>query len=300
MDGRDPSRGDVLHRGFERALVHRVSRRGHHVFHELHGVVFQNARGLPVPVALDRAAGNVRGVRGDTRGLEGQGIREGHVTVEPADPDRVLGRHGVDHAAVRQLAAPKLMVPISPRDPRSGRHCFRELSDALGKELGRVGIPKLNGREIEAPAQEVDVRVDEPRHDELARGVDDGRVTDERAYLGARADREEAPVGGCEKRLGLGVVGVSRPDRRVQDRERGLGGIISGRGATTRQSDEAEAQPERASQRRPCHGSIVWISILSTRQKPVMETPLPRYPVSSFSYTSALTKSNVFRRVLIT
>ena len=125
-------------------------------------------------VAHDLAARHVLHIVADFGGPHRRRVGQRHVAVEPIDPDRVVGRHGVDPIARRQLAAPQRVVPIAAGDPRAAAACFLANSPMRRTNSSRVrGVAKLHGRQAQAAVDEMDVRIDEAGHDEAVAGVDD-------------------------------------------------------------------------------------------------------------------------------
>ena len=82
--------GDVLHRGGQRAVAHRVGRVGHDAIDQAHRVVLQQACRVATRIADDLAAGHAPGGAGHSRRLQRCAVGKRHVAVEPVDPDGVI------------------------------------------------------------------------------------------------------------------------------------------------------------------------------------------------------------------
>ena len=105
--------------------------------------------GSPRGVAHDDAAGRVGRFAGDAGQLQGQGVGQRHVAVEPVDEDRMVRRDGVDQLARRQRGGrPVLVVPVAAEDPAALGQFRREVADAvaeLGFAVRRRAAPRRRG-----------------------------------------------------------------------------------------------------------------------------------------------------------
>jgi hypothetical protein len=141
------------------------------------------------------------------------------MSVEPIDPHGIVRRNGVDPVVPWKLPAPLLVIPIAAGDPRAGRHCRSECLDPSDELGGRLGVAKLYGREPEAAVDEVDVRVDESRHDHAPGCVDHPGGARDLSNRRARAHGRDLFASDGE-RLGPWASAVTGPNARVDDSER--------------------------------------------------------------------------------
>ncbi len=117
--------------------------------------------GLPLRVTDDFSAHRLGRTLIDARELEGSRVRQPHVTVESHDEHRRSAGLRIDPAALRQLGAPQLVIPVPSQDPfaglRLGASCdtFREL-------CRRRRVTQIDIGQRQRAVDEVRVIVDEP------------------------------------------------------------------------------------------------------------------------------------------
>ena len=115
------------------------------------------------------------------------------------------------------------MVPVPLGDPRARRLCRRVVRDATDELRRRLRVTKLHGGEAEPSGNEMDVGIDEARHDHHAGRVDDPRLgAGELPHLRARADDGEA-LAGDRERIRPRAPGIAGPHSRVDDGDRRRG-----------------------------------------------------------------------------
>ena len=91
-----------------------------------------------------------------------------------------------------------------------------ELADAADELVARAGVAKLHRRQPQAAVDQVDVRIDQPRHDQPVAGVDHLRlVAAILLQLLARADGHDLFVAHGNG-LGPRAVRVGRPDAALE------------------------------------------------------------------------------------
>ena len=173
--GGDTLFADEAHRGVE-GLVFLRGRRGRYdTIDETGGVVLQHARGLTVIVAHDRPTRDVLGRRGNARGSQRKRVGETHVSVEPLDEHRRVGRDGIDPLLARKLATPVLMIPVPLEHPGSLREPGCMLFYAAHEFFLGLRVAELDGGETKAAIHEMHVRINEAGDEHRAVGVDDAR-----------------------------------------------------------------------------------------------------------------------------
>ncbi len=219
MHARHAALGHVAHGGIEGAVVGRLPRRRDDREHEFHGAVAQEARGLAVGAALDRAAGRIGRVTVDAGERERAPIGERHVPVVPAHQHGVRRRVRVDPPPLGERAAPRVMIPVPAGDPLARREPARELAHAPRQLPGRGRMAQLHRGETRPAREEVHVRVHEPRHEHRAARVDHA-LGAALAQCGAGPHAFD-PIAAHGDRVGPRTTRVGRPDARVHDRERG-------------------------------------------------------------------------------
>ena len=158
-----------------------------------------HAVGRAVRIAIERSAGRVLSVFGDTRRLQNIGIDGDDVSGGVSDADRVLGRSLIEIVPIRMAAKHDIIVAAAG-DKHSvwsiggfllqRRNQFVHALDFVGPQPGcRVGrIIRKNGVWMK-------MDVVEARRDGLAREVNDPRCrTRQPADLGVGSDSGEASV----------------------------------------------------------------------------------------------------------
>ena len=196
--------------------------------------VLQHAGRLAVGPLDDLAAGRVRGVAGDARGLEGGRVEHLHLPggVLPVEHDRAVRGGRVEVGPGRHPPLPDA-GDVHPRepDPLPGGGRRRLLPHPLLDLGDRAELDERLDRLPAAGADGVDVGLDQPGDDRLAAGVDHpGLVADQRLDVGVGPDLHEHPVPDGD-RLGGGELRIDRQHLAVADDEVGrrFGGPEGGR-----------------------------------------------------------------------
>ena len=109
------------HRGVECVVELGDAQRRNDAVDERLRVVLEDTGRFAVLVAHDRSAVDVGRVARDPRRAQRRAVRQRHVSVEPIDPHRMIGRLSVDPLSARKLAAPQLVIPIAVPNPRTSR-----------------------------------------------------------------------------------------------------------------------------------------------------------------------------------
>ncbi len=184
---------------------------------------------------------------GDPGELQGQGVGEDHVPVVAVDANGVGRRRGVDPVPAGQLRRGEpLVVPVAVEDPVAGSERAGLGRDAGGELVAARRVAETDAAQREAAGQKVRVAVDEPRQDEPAPEVDDGRALPRQgAAFGLRADAED-PLPPDGHGVGPGPLRVSRPYRRVGQNEVGHVPSRGPRAARPEHRDREQEPGQRA------------------------------------------------------
>ena len=158
---------------------------------ELHGALLQDAGGLALRVAHDLSARRVLRLAGDAREAQRHGVGPAGVAVVGDEEGRAARHQGVELQRRGEAAGERGVGPPPAGHPvgvgvgrRPALHALRE--GAEGEVLVEAQL-----LEREAPAQQVQVAVDEAGRDEAPAEVHDlGALPRQLADVGARADRE--------------------------------------------------------------------------------------------------------------
>ena len=183
-------------------------------------------------LAVELAAGRVRGLGGDARGRESQRIVHAGVAAAVADHRGMVRQGLVQVEPVQRSSLGQLgVVVLEAADPLAGRRLAGARRHAL-LDLGDAAHVHVHVLELADPgAGRVGVRVDEAGGDDRVAVVEDlGAGAAERFDVAAGTDRQEAPVLHGERlrrRVGL-VHGVD--DAAVHD-EVGGGAVRGAAGA---------------------------------------------------------------------
>ncbi len=184
-------------------------------------LVFSSGQALLAAKAGARfVARGGRRVPGDAGQLQGDGVGQDGVKVDPADADGVVGRDGVDPFPPGELGgAEPLLVPVAVEDPAPGAELAGLGRDAVDELLAAPGLVELDALQGEAAGQEVGVAVDEAGQDQPAAEVDElGPGRRELAQLGVRPDGEDRPPADGHG-LGPGPLRVAGPHFPVDQNE---------------------------------------------------------------------------------
>ena len=160
--------------------------------------------------AADDAAGGVRRRRVDRRGRERGVARPERVVVERAERDEAARRDALEVVGGRP-GTPAALVPAAADEPGG-----RASRWAASRTTSIAAVERRRGREVDLVdrqrgVDEVDVRVDEPGHRDLARlELDPAGVR-----IGARLE--------VDRRAGEGDLAVADPDR-LDPAEAGVAG----------------------------------------------------------------------------
>ena len=200
-------------------------------------------------VAHDSPARDIAERRWNLCRTHRRAVGERHVSIEAVDPHRVVGRDGIDPRALRQLAAPVLMIPVAARDPGSGLHRHGKSLDARDEFRWRARVPQLDGSEVHPAAQEMHVGVYESGSYHPAMRVDDSRSRiGQSSDLRVRSDRCD-PI--ATQRYGVGpwLRRLARPDDSIDDGDRNR--LLPGCHGSGAALENCSGQESEASERRP-------------------------------------------------
>ena len=120
---------------------------------QAHGAVDEDAGGSAVGVAEDLAVGGGLGLGRDAGAAHRLGVGPAGVAVDAAEPDRAVGRDGVEDGGRRERAAgPEALVPVAARDPAvAGRGVGAGL-DPAGDLLQARDAPEVHLLQRSRPA----------------------------------------------------------------------------------------------------------------------------------------------------
>ncbi len=167
-------------------------------FDEAHGIVAQDAAGLPrTGLAINDAARRIGRLGGDAGQLQHTTVDYGHVAVVAAQEHRPLGDVFVDGFGGGQSAGEgAIMVPFATQQPAIARQLAIEVAQPFA-ELGFVlRVLQSDLRQTQAGAEQVNVTVVEPRHDAPPLGVEDTRLwADHRPHIRGLADGDNDDLG---------------------------------------------------------------------------------------------------------
>ena len=166
-------------------------------------------------LAQDGTALGIRSAGIDLHGLEGQRIRDQHVTGRVDQYHRIVGEGRIEVGRRRVAALGQHVLVVALPDQRvagAGLHVGLELAQRLD-DVGDLRHAADGGR-VEVGlhqrigvVEQMAVAVDEPRQQRLSRKVDLGRAgTCGLVHLGARADGEDLAIPHRE-RLRVGRLG---------------------------------------------------------------------------------------------
>ena len=246
VNGGNPLLRHVAHGRVQGTVVLHRSGIGNRATHQPFGVVLEHAGQLALRIADDGPTRHVARLTSDAGGAQRGGIRQAHVAIEPGDPHRMIRRDAVDPGALRQIAAPVLVVPVAAGDPAplgQGRRERLDPRDELGR---RLGIAQLDRGQPMPAGDEVHVCVDEAGHHHSPARIDDPRAGSRKLPdLGAGSDRRD-PLAAHRDRIRPWPPFVPRPDASVDDGEGdGIGsrcgsGILCEGGHAVEDEEESE------------------------------------------------------------
>ena len=173
-DGGEAMFDKVLLRPGEGDIAVFGARRGHLAADQCGGIVDEHAGRLAIGGAFDPSARRGLGRGGDAgRGKRG-GVAPAGMIVDAFEPDRAVGDHRVEFGGGRKPPEPPgFLVPAASQDPWPVGIVARISCDLLQRFGERTGVRKVEREQTETDCHDVGMRVDQPRHQHFAFGIDE-------------------------------------------------------------------------------------------------------------------------------
>ena len=123
--------GDLLRGGENARLAQLGGRRRHFRIDQVHRAVDEDAGRIAGRIAQKPSALGIRRRGGDSGGAHGGGVGDAGVSVDAADPDRMIGDGGIERRGGRELlVGPAVLIPAAAEDPFARRGALRALAHA--------------------------------------------------------------------------------------------------------------------------------------------------------------------------